>query len=98
MGIYYGSMAYTVSGRKKASYKRKNTTKQVRKSIQLGRTCYVRSTEQYPSHPDTGRVAPRIENPTYTGSLVRGIATMHKSNGVPVINETEMRDIARMRR
>mgnify|MGYP003125480185 CR=1 FL=1 len=98
MGIYYGSMAYTVSGRKKSSYKRKNTTKQVGKSIQRGRTSYVRSTKQYPSRPDTVGVTPRIENPTYTGSLVRGIATMHKSNGVPVINETEMRDIARMRR
>lgn len=34
----------------------------------------------------------------YTGTLVKGIATMHKSNAVPVINEEQMRDISRMRR
>jgi hypothetical protein len=34
----------------------------------------------------------------YTGTLVKGIATMHKSNAVPVINEQEMQDISRMRR
>jgi hypothetical protein len=34
----------------------------------------------------------------YTGTLVKGIGTMHKSNAVPVINEEEMKDLARMRR
>ena len=34
----------------------------------------------------------------YTGTLVKGIATMHKSNAVPVINREEATDIARMRR
>jgi hypothetical protein len=34
----------------------------------------------------------------YTGTLVKGIATMHKSNAVPVINEEEMVSISRMRR
>jgi len=34
----------------------------------------------------------------YTGTLVKGIATMHKSNAVPVINEEQMKDISRMRR
>lgn len=34
----------------------------------------------------------------YTGTLVKGIATMHKSNAVPVIDEEQMRDISRMRR
>jgi hypothetical protein len=34
----------------------------------------------------------------YTGTLVKGIATMHISNAVPVINEQEMQDISRMRR
>jgi len=45
------------------------------------------------------------ENPTakrkplqYTGSLVKGISTMHKSNAVPIINEQEMKDHANMRR
>jgi hypothetical protein len=34
----------------------------------------------------------------YTGTLIKGIATMHKSNAVPVINEEEMISISRMRR
>ena len=38
------------------------------------------------------------ENPKYTGTLVKGIATMHKSNAVPVINQKEAEDIAKMRR
>jgi len=38
------------------------------------------------------------ENLMYTGTLVKGIATMHKSNAVPVINEEQMKDISRMRR
>jgi hypothetical protein len=34
----------------------------------------------------------------YTGNLVKGIGTLHKSNAVPVIDEEYMKDIARMRR
>ena len=34
----------------------------------------------------------------YTGTMVKGIATMHKSNAVPVFSDEEAVDIARMRR
>ena len=34
----------------------------------------------------------------YTGTLVKGIATMHKSNAVPVIDQEQATDIANMRR
>ena len=34
----------------------------------------------------------------YTGTLIVGIATMHKSNSVPVINQNQAEEIARMRR
>jgi len=34
----------------------------------------------------------------YTGTLVKGIATMHKSNAVPVINQEEAESISKMRR
>ena len=40
----------------------------------------------------------RKENMKYTGTLVKGIATMHKSNAVPVISQEEAEDIAKMRR
>lgn len=48
---------------------------------------------------DTDRIyTERRESLKYTGSLVKGIATMHKSNAVPVIDEEQMKDISRMRR
>jgi hypothetical protein len=34
----------------------------------------------------------------YTGNLITGIATMHKSNSVPIINKQQGIDIANMRR
>ena len=34
----------------------------------------------------------------YTGDKVLGIATMHKSNAVPVIDQAQMEEISRMRR
>ena len=40
----------------------------------------------------------RRESLKYTGTLVKGIATMHKSNAVPVIDQEQMKDISRMRR
>lgn len=40
----------------------------------------------------------RRESMKYTGTLVKGIATMHKSNAVPVIDEEQMKEISRMRR
>ena len=39
------------------------------------------------------------ESQKYTGDLIQGIATMHKSNAVPVMKGTDQaKDIARMRR
>lgn len=37
-------------------------------------------------------------SPVYTGTKVRGIATMHKSNAVPVFSDEEAQDISKMRR
>jgi dienelactone hydrolase len=34
----------------------------------------------------------------YTGTLIKGIATMHKSNAVPVISKEQATDISNMRR
>lgn len=38
------------------------------------------------------------ESMKYTGTLVKGIATMHKSNAVPVIDEQQAKELASMRR
>lgn len=43
---------------------------------------------------NTNKPEPKI----YTGTLIKGIATMHKSNAVPVIDEKQMIEISKMRR
>ena len=53
--------------------------------------------QKYPSGDGIGTTYARKEN-VYTGTLVTGIATMHKSNAVPVINQKQAEEIARMRR
>ena len=62
----------------------------------------VRDTKEYPSlkTSDTipGACAKR-ETPTYTGDLIVGIGTMHKSNAVPIMRGTKQaEEIAKMRR
>lgn len=53
--------------------------------------------EKYPSQAGIGVTFARKEN-TYTGTLIKGIATMHKSNAVPVIDQKQAIEIANMRR
>lgn len=53
--------------------------------------------EKYPSGDGIGTTFARKEN-VYTGTLIKGIATMHKSNAVPIINEEQAHEVARMRR
>ena len=58
-----------------------------------------------------GRETPRIESrdtgwvpcvkhadQEYTGTKVKGIGTMHKSNAVPIFSDDEAKDISKMRR
>lgn len=58
--------------------------------------------KKYPSQPmsPTGKHnCGKKETMKYTGDLITGIATMHKSNAVPVMKGTDQaKDIARMRR
>jgi len=98
MGMIYGSLRYDVTGRKRRSYARKTKTITGGNIHVPERASFRRSVPEYPSCPDTAGVAPRVEPQQYTGTLVKGIGTMHKSNAVPIINEQEMKDIARMRR
>jgi hypothetical protein len=97
MGMIYGSINHTACGRKKETTRRTRPTfKGVRSNSPKP---YRRDSEhEYRSAPDTVGVAPRVDPMQYTGRLVKGIGTMHKSNAVPVIDEQHMKDIARMRR
>lgn len=53
--------------------------------------------EKYPSGDGIGTTYARKEQ-VYTGTLIKGISTLHKSNAVPVINDEQILEIAKMRR
>lgn len=61
---------------------------------------YRRETQDIPSLSNKMcGYAPKKESQKYTGDLIVGIATMHKSNAVPVMRGTDQaKDIANMRR
>ena len=97
MGMIYGSLRHTTSGR--AKKKVQKGTKRVIRTISANSTqSYRRETRSYPSSTSTAGVAARVESPRYTGTLVKGIGTMHKSNAIPIIDEEQMKDLASMRR
>ena len=63
---------------------------------------YARHTESYPSLKTTDSVpgfCPKKETNKYTGDLIIGIGTMHKSNLVPIMRGTKQaEELAKMRR
>jgi hypothetical protein len=79
---------------------KRNITTSIKKSI----TDYSpkippgRETPRYASS-DTGFVPCTKKLPfSYTGDKMKGVATMHKSNAVPVFTDTEAKEISSMRR
>jgi len=63
---------------------------------------YRRETQHIPSLQtdlsDLRNACARKEPQRYTGTLIKGIATMHKSNAVPIINDEQAIEISQMRR
>ena len=59
----------------------------------------TRNTGPTPPSLNTGWV-PCVKTPdkVYTGTKVKGIGTMHKSNAVPIFSDEEAIEISRMRR
>ena len=57
-----------------------------------------RNTTAHLKSVNTGGNALLKPSPVYTGTKVKGIATMHKSNAVPVFSDEEAHDISKMRR
>jgi hypothetical protein len=45
-----------------------------------------------------GGLAPKKEQQHYTGTYITGIATMHKSNMIPISSKKDAIEVARMRR
>jgi len=63
-------------------------------------TSYTRygSDVKHPSLPFTGGPCLKSPDKVYTGTMIKGIGTMHKSNAVPIFSNEEAEDIAKMRR
>lgn len=57
-----------------------------------------RETPKINSLPFTGGVCAKPEQKIYTGSKIKGIGTMHKSNAVPIFSDEEAVEISKMRR
>jgi len=75
----------------------KSNSQQLSEVYSLGKPA-CRETPKIPSLPFTGAPCIKKENPVYTGTAIKGIGTMHKSNAVPVFSEEQAKDIATMRR
>jgi hypothetical protein len=58
----------------------------------------TRTTKHIPSRGDGSGNAALAPAKVYTGTKVKGIATMHKSNAVPIFTDEEAEAIAHMRR
>ncbi len=76
----------------KSNHKLKGVVKDPMKATTLRR-----ESPKYESGVGIGVSFGRKEN-VYTGTLIKGIATMHKSNAVPIISEEQAHEVARMRR
>lgn len=57
-----------------------------------------RETPKIPSLPFTGAPCTKKDSPVYTGTKIKGIGTMHKSNAVPIFSDEQAVEIATMRR
>ena len=97
--MIHGSMRHTSSGRKK-SYNAWTTKKSKPVEFKEFRPSYSYRGDDIhiPSADSGGCSTAKPDRPVYTGTLVKGIGTMHKSNAVPVIDEQQMKDLASMRR
>ena len=96
--MIHGSMRHYANGRKK-KYNAWTTKKREHTFTEYTpEQPYIRETPVYNSL-DTGTGSTlKKERMMYTGTLVKGISTMHKSNAVPIINQEEAIEHARMRR
>ena len=103
----YGSMTHDFTGRR---IKKKKTTGEVftkyttpafKEMEKSSNAPFRRGADiEYSSADDSAGegICAAVEKKVYTGTLVKGIGTMHKSNAIPIIDEQQMKDLASMRR
>lgn len=59
---------------------------------------YIRETPKIASLPFSGAPCTKAPEKRYTGTAIKGIGTMHKSNAVPIFSDEQAIEIATMRR
>ncbi len=59
---------------------------------------YRRETPKINSLPFTAGPCTKAPDKVYTGTMIKGIGTMHKSNAVPIFSNEEAVEISKMRR
>lgn len=64
----------------------------------IDRAPFRRTTKHIPSLGSGVGTAVKADDKVYTGTAIIGIGQMHKSNSVPVFQQEEAKDLARMRR
>ncbi len=57
-----------------------------------------RESPKIPSLPFTGGPCVKTPDKIYTGTMIKGIGTMHKSNAVPIFSDEQAVEISKMRR
>lgn len=72
------------------------TSKTARTPMQA--TTYRRPSPTVPSGDTYDTFTASKKEMHYTGDKLMGIATMHKSNSIPIFNHDDAKDVARMRR
>lgn len=59
---------------------------------------YRRETPKITSLPFTAGPCTKAPDKVYTGTAIKGIGTMHKSNAVPIFSDEQAIEISKMRR
>ncbi len=80
-----------------AKYETKTEIKKPVKSLKLNLS-YRGQDTNIPSAEFTGGVCAKAPDKVYTGTAMKGIGVMHKSNAVPIFSDEEAVNIASMRR
>lgn len=85
---------------KKYEPKKKVNTVQTKPSVLVNQgSAYRRETKHIPSLGISGSgTCAKPVSRSYTGTAILGIATLHKSNAVPVFSQEDAVEISRMRR
>jgi hypothetical protein len=92
----YDAWLQSIEDMKPKSLSKTNMLPKIKSPVVQG--VYVRETRKIQSLDTGGGVATKAPPKVYTGSLMKGIATMHKSNAVPVFTDEQAKDISSMRR